>query len=80
METAVDIRELTKGFFRENPLFVIVLGVCPSLGFTLVMLLMSAIRERIELLDLPKPMRGMPIAFVCTGLMALAFLGFTGMA
>jgi len=28
----VDIRELTKGFFRENPLFVIVLGVCPSLA------------------------------------------------
>ena len=64
----MDFRELTKGIIRSNPLFAIVLGVCPR------------IRERIELLDLPKPLRGLPIAFVCTGLMALAFLGFAGMA
>jgi len=32
VQRAVDIRELTKGFFKENPLFVIVLGVCPSLA------------------------------------------------
>jgi len=57
----------------------VIQGAAAGLGFTLVMLLMSAIRERIEKLDLPEPMRGMPIAFVCTGLMALAFLGFTGM-
>jgi len=54
-------------------------GFCAGLGFTLAMLLMSGIRERLELLDVPKPMRGVPIAFVCTGLMALAFLGFNGM-
>jgi len=57
----------------------VIQGTFAGLGFTLVMLLMSGIRERIERLDLPAPMRGMPIAFVCTGLMALAFLGFTGM-
>ena len=57
----------------------VIQGTFAGLGFTLVMLLMSGIRERIEKLDLPEPMRGMPIAFVCTGLMALAFLGFTGM-
>jgi len=57
----------------------VIQGMFAGLGFTLVMLLMSGIRERIEQLALPEPMRGMPIAFVCTGLMALAFLGFTGM-
>ncbi|HPD14062.1 MAG TPA: Rnf-Nqr domain containing protein [Planctomycetota bacterium] len=57
----------------------VIQGTAAGLGFTLVMLLMAGIRERIEALDLPEPMRGMPIAFVCTGLMALAFLGFTGM-
>ncbi len=57
----------------------VIQGTFAGLGFTLVMLLMSGIRERIEQLALPEPMRGMPIAFVCTGLMALAFLGFTGM-
>ena len=55
-------------------------GICAGVGFTLAILLMSGIRERIELLDLPKPLQGVPIAFVCTGLMALAFLGFAGMA
>lgn len=55
-------------------------GFCAGVGFTLVMLLMSGIRERLDLLDVPRPLRGVPIAFVCTGLMALAFLGFNGMA
>jgi electron transport complex protein RnfA len=55
-------------------------GFCAGVGFTLAMLLMSGIRERLELVDVPKPLRGVPIAFVCTGLIALAFLGFTGMA
>ena len=50
-----------------------------GLGFTLAMLLMSAIRERLALADVPQPFRGIPIAFICTGLMALAFLGFAGM-
>ena len=54
-------------------------GACAGIGFTVAILLMSGIRERIVLLDLPKPLRGMPIAFVCTGLMALALLGFAGM-
>ncbi|MFP4057032.1 MAG: electron transport complex protein RnfA [Candidatus Brocadiia bacterium] len=55
-------------------------GFCAGLGFTLAMVLMSGIRERLDLADVPRPLRGVPIAFVCTGLMALAFLGFTGMA
>ena len=55
-------------------------GFCAGIGFTIAMLLMSGIRERLELLDIPKPLQGVPIAFVCTGLMALAFLGFAGMA
>jgi len=55
-------------------------GFCAGIGFTLAMLLMSGIRERLEPLDVPKPLEGVPIAFVCTGLMALAFLGFAGMA
>jgi electron transport complex protein RnfA len=54
-------------------------GFCAGVGFTLVMLLMSAIRERLEIARVPKAFQGLPIAFVCTGLMALAFLGFQGM-
>ncbi len=55
-------------------------GFFAGIGFTLVMLLMAGIRERLEHLNLPTCMRGAPIAFICTGLMALAFLGFSGMA
>ena len=43
------------------------------------MLLMSGIRESLEHAAVPEPLKGMPIAFVSTGLMALAFLGFAGM-
>ncbi|MHC4591978.1 MAG: electron transport complex protein RnfA [Planctomycetota bacterium] len=54
-------------------------GICAGLGFTLAMLLMSGVRERLAKVDVPVPLRGIPIAFICTGLMAMAFLGFTGM-
>lgn len=54
-------------------------GICAGLGFTLAMLLMSGVRERLARADVPAPLRGVPIAFICTGLMAMAFLGFAGM-
>lgn len=53
-------------------------GVGGGLGFMLAMLLMSEIRERLDLLPIPKAMRGVPIAFITAGLMGLAFLGFAG--
>jgi len=40
---------------------------------------MSGVRERLAMVDVPAPLRGMPIAFISTGLMAMAFLGFAGM-
>lgn len=53
-------------------------GLCVGLGFTLVMLLMSAIRERLEYYDAPEAMRGLPLAFIIAALMSLAFMGFNG--
>jgi electron transport complex protein RnfA len=50
-----------------------------GVGFTLALLLMSGIRERLENLDLPKPFRGLPIALISASLMSLAFMGFAGM-
>ncbi|MCF6152770.1 putative inner membrane subunit of an electron transport system [Candidatus Kuenenia stuttgartiensis] len=57
----------------------IVQGFGAGIGFTVAILLMSGIRERLALLSIPKPLQGLPIAFICTGLMALAFFGFSGM-
>jgi len=54
-------------------------GFFAGVGFMIAMLLMSGIREQLELADVPKPLRGVPIAFICTGLMAIAFMGFSGM-
>ncbi|HYW94176.1 MAG TPA: electron transport complex subunit RsxA [Bacteroidales bacterium] len=49
-----------------------------ALGFGLALILFSAIREQLELLNIPKAMKGVPIAFVTAGLLALAFMGFAG--
>ena len=54
-------------------------GFLAGVGFTFVMLLMSGVRERLAILPVPESLKGAPITFVCTGLMALAFLGFAGM-
>ncbi|HFE63270.1 MAG TPA: RnfABCDGE type electron transport complex subunit A [Caldithrix sp.] len=50
-----------------------------GIGFTLVLVLMAGIREKLELANVPKPFRGLPIAFIVAGLMSIAFLGFAGM-
>ncbi|MDZ7373179.1 MAG: electron transport complex subunit RsxA [candidate division KSB1 bacterium] len=57
----------------------VVQGFTSGLGFTLALVLMASIRERLELADIPRSMRGIPIAFVMAGLMAIAFLGFSGL-
>ncbi|MDZ4182023.1 MAG: Rnf-Nqr domain containing protein, partial [Candidatus Cloacimonadaceae bacterium] len=53
-------------------------GFFSGVGFTLVLLAMAGMRERLELVDMPKSMRGMPIGLILAGIMALAFYGFMG--
>ncbi len=55
-------------------------GFGGALGFTLVMILFASIRERIEVADVPLSFRGAPIALMTAGFMAVAFMGFSGMA
>ena len=50
-----------------------------GIGFTLVLVLMAGIREKLEMANVPKPLQGLPIAFIVAGLMSIAFLGFSGM-
>jgi len=56
----------------------LVQGFGAGVGFLLVLYLMSGIRERLDKLPVPNAMKGVPIAFICAGLMALAFMGFAG--
>ena len=50
-----------------------------GLGFIFVLLLMSGIRERLELADIPEALEGLPIAFIIASIMSLAFMGFVGL-
>ena len=54
-------------------------GLGGALGFTLAIVLFAGIRERLELSDIPKSFEGFPIALVSASLMAIAFLGFSGL-
>ncbi|HUU29684.1 MAG TPA: electron transport complex subunit RsxA [archaeon] len=56
----------------------LVQGFSSGVGFTLALLLMAGIRERLELGEVPVVCRGVPIAIICAGLMSIAFLGFAG--
>ena len=55
-------------------------GFGAAAGFALVLVLFSAIRERLEAADVPMAFRGSAIALMTAGLMSLAFMGFSGMA
>ncbi|NMX21716.1 electron transport complex subunit RsxA [ANME-1 cluster archaeon GoMg4] len=66
---------------EENYSFIgsVVNGFAAGIGFTLALLLMSGIRERLEFADVPKSFQDLPIAFVSAALLALAFMAFSGM-
>lgn len=55
------------------------LAVGAGVGFLVAMFLMSCARERLDLANVPRSFRGLPIAFIVAGLFALAFMGFSGM-
>ena len=56
----------------------VVFAIASSAGFTLALILMAGIRERLDAADVPAPLRGTAIGLITAGLMALAFLGFLG--
>jgi electron transport complex protein RnfA len=53
-------------------------GVCVGLGYTLAMLLMSGIRERLDFCDVPRAVKDFPLAFIIASIMSLSFWGFNG--
>ncbi|MCH5347024.1 MAG: electron transport complex subunit RsxA [Muribaculaceae bacterium] len=56
----------------------IVYAVATAIGFTLALIMFAGIREQLELVEVPRAMRGVPIALVVAGLLAMAFMGFSG--
>lgn len=56
----------------------LVYAAATAAGFALALVLFAGIREQLELTDVPKPMQGAPVALICAGLLAMAFMGFSG--
>jgi len=63
-----------------NALESLMLAVGAGGGFLVALFLMSSVRERLEVANVPPTYRGLPIAFITAGLFALAFMGFSGMS
>ena len=57
----------------------VVYAVAVAVGFTLALVLFAGLRERLELENVPKALRGVPIALITAGLLAMAFMGFSGL-
>ncbi len=64
--------------FEYNILESAVYAVATALGFTLAMVLFAGIREQLAITNIPKGMKGTPIALLTAGLLAMAFMGFSG--
>ena len=72
----VSINNVSYGY---NLIESVVYGVTGGLGFMLAIVLFASIRERLEFAQCPKRFEGIPLAMVTAGLMALAFMGFSGL-
>ena len=63
-----------------NFILSLLYGIFAGLGFTLAIVLMAGIREQLDEASIPKAFRGFPTALITAGLMALAFMGFSGLS
>ena len=61
-----------------NLLEGVVYGASTAIGFGLALIILAGIREQLDLVDIPKGMKGVPVSLVIAGILALAFMGFTG--
>lgn len=76
MVLGVTVLNVQNGY---NLIETVISGLGASLGFTLALVLMAALRERLVYARVPKALQGVPIALISAGLMALAFSGFSGL-
>ncbi len=64
---------------KYNLGYSLVNAVAAGIGFTLALVLMAGLRERLELSNVPPALKGKPVAFLVAGVMSIAFLGFAGL-
>ena len=56
----------------------VVYAFATAIGFLMALIIFAGIREQLELADVPRPMRGVPVALITAGILAMAFMGFAG--
>lgn len=71
---AIDNVSKGHGFIQS-----VVYGIGTSFGFAIAIVLLAGVREKIQLENVPESFRGMPIVLITSGLMAIAFFGFSGL-
>ena len=65
--------------FPNSLMDSVVYAIATGIGFTLAIVIFAGLREQMELVDVPKSMRGVPIALITAGILALAFMGFANL-
>jgi electron transport complex protein RnfA len=65
--------------FPDSIMDSMVYAIATAIGFALAIVIFAGLREQIELTDVPKGMRGVPIALISAGILALAFMGFANL-
>ena len=63
---------------EPNLLTGVVFAISTAIGFALALVVFAGIREQLEMMDVPKGLQGMSIALITAGLLAMAFMGFSG--
>ncbi len=61
-----------------NLMEAVIYSASTAIGFGLALIILAGIREQLDLMNIPKGMKGVPISLVIAGILALAFMGFTG--
>jgi len=64
---------------KYNLGYSLVNAIAAGIGFTLALVLMAGLRQKLELADVPPALKGKPVAFLVAGVMSIAFLGFAGL-
>jgi electron transport complex protein RnfA len=72
----MNVTELAK----QTVFYAFINGVASGMGFTLAMLIMAGIRERMEFSDIPERFKGFPITLITASIMAMAFTAFAGLS
>lgn len=70
---------LALGLEHNSLLKAVFFNASNAVGFSVALIIFASIREQLELADVPKGMKGVPINLLVAGLLSLAFLGFTGL-